>query len=223
MPVGFRLAHAAVSNAELNLRREHAILEEQQREVSLEISNAIAEMDRAYQLAQVNLNRRQAASEQMRATEAVYVTADDIQLPRLLDAWLDAQQRLADSDSEYYRSLAEHMMAIKQVHYAKGSLLDYNEVFLSEGPWPDCAYVNAAEHEHQRTPATDRFICRTPVVSQGPLPQNLSSPHSPAHDPTHIRPIPEELEPTPSESSYYADPPAPPLANRDLSPGRKPE
>jgi hypothetical protein len=66
-----------------------------------------------------------------------------------------------------------------QVHFAKGSLLDYNEVYLAEGPWPGKAYHDAARREHLRLPRIplDNFtLRRSPIVSAGEYPQQLEPP-----------------------------------------------
>ncbi len=85
--------------------------------------------------------------------EVLYDQADESDKPALLNRLLDAQRRLADADSSFYRALAAYAFAIKQVHYDKGSLLDYNDICLSEGPWPSAAYRQAAKREKWRHPA----------------------------------------------------------------------
>ena len=66
MPIGFRLAHVAVRNAELLLARERAILRDQQREIVHEAADAIAEMDRAYAVLQTSYNRLVASQDQLK-------------------------------------------------------------------------------------------------------------------------------------------------------------
>jgi len=144
-PLGFRQAHSAVRNSELQLRRARALLQQQRRDVVYGLSNAVAEKDRAYEVAETNFNRRNAALEQLDALETIYDDADAAEKTRLLDTLLDAQQRLADAESRYFRALAQHAVAIKQVHFEKGSLLAYNGVFLAEGGSPRKAYRDAAE------------------------------------------------------------------------------
>ncbi len=61
MPFGFRRGHAAVRNAQIVLSRERAVLREQERDVMLGLSNAVAEVDRAWGVAQTAFNRRRAA------------------------------------------------------------------------------------------------------------------------------------------------------------------
>lgn len=149
-PVGYRQGAAAVRNARLSLAREKAVLEEQQRQATLEVSHAVAELDRAYDIAQIHMNRRVAAAEQLSATEVLYEQAEESQKGVLLDQLLDAQTRLADAETQYGRSLVEYMMAIKQIHYTKGSVLEYNQVVLAEGPWPSKAYRDAADRKSRR-------------------------------------------------------------------------
>ena len=39
-------------------------------------------------------------------------------------------------EARFYIALIEYALAVKNVHYEKGSLLDYNEITLAEGGWP---------------------------------------------------------------------------------------
>jgi hypothetical protein len=43
----------------------------------------------------------------------------------------------------FFRSVTDYALAIKNIHVAKGSLLDYDGVGLAEGPWPADAYLQA--------------------------------------------------------------------------------
>lgn len=130
-PIGFRQAHAAVRNAELRLTRERAVLRSQQEEIIYALSLAIAELDRAHLLKQTNYNRYLAANQQVIAVEAAY---EDDRVEFI--AVLDARRRLADAESQHYRSQAEYAIALKNVHFEKGTLLDYDRIASVEGPWP---------------------------------------------------------------------------------------
>ena len=66
------------------------------------------------------------------------------------DLLLDAQRRLAVATSDYFRSLIDYNLAIRTVHYRKGSLLEYNNVYLAEGPWPGKAYFDARKRARER-------------------------------------------------------------------------
>ena len=170
-PIGFRQAYAAVRHAELQLARERALLHEQERTVVYDLSNAIAEAERAYALVETNMNRRMAAAEQVAAVQTAF-EADNA----TLDSLLDAQRRLSDAEVSYYRSLVEYQLAVKNVQVEKGTLLDYNEIFLSEGSWPTKAYEDAEDLESVRGKPHNYTSPRkhTPWVSQGMYPQMLA-------------------------------------------------
>jgi outer membrane protein TolC len=164
MPLGYRQGAAAVRNAELQLCRARSILKEQEHLVLHDTAAAIAEFDRTVAVAQTTAHRLDAAREQSSAVQAAY-NADKAPL----DLMLEAQRRLADAESRHFQSLAEYAIAIKNVHYAKGTLLDYDGVLLSEDGWPRKAYADAAERDALRDkPRPLNYAsARQPVVSDG--------------------------------------------------------
>jgi outer membrane protein TolC len=168
MPIGFRQAHSAVRNAELILARERALLRDQQRDVIHELADAVGEMDRGYTTYQTSYNRLVAARQQLGAVQAAY---EAYKAP--LDLFLDAQRRLAEAESNYYRALATYAVDTKNVHYVKGTLLEYDGVCLSEGPWCGEANKDAAAKEALRgKPRPLNYASsRAPVVSWGAFPQ----------------------------------------------------
>ncbi len=206
VPLGERQGHAAVRNAQLLLSRDRAILDDQEKQVVLDLSNAMAEVDRAYQVAQTAFNRRMAAKADVSSTKAAY---ESDKAP--LDLYLDAQRRNAVAESQFFAALVEYALAIKNLHYSKGSLLDYNEVYLAEGPWPGKAYCDAADRRASRwqPKALNYIFHQPPPVSIGtepnyPLPPPIGPfPRPPGPDQT-LRPQPEELPKTAPQ------PPVPP-------------
>jgi outer membrane protein TolC len=165
MPIGERKGHTAVRNAQLMLARERAVLDDQEQLVVHDLSNAIAEVDRAYVVAQTAFNRRVASLAEVGATKAAF-EADKVPL----DLFLESQRRQADAESGFFGALVEYALAIKNLHYAKGSLLDYNEIYLSESPWPDKAYADAAKVKVRTHELLDYRMKPAPV-SAGPIPQ----------------------------------------------------
>jgi outer membrane efflux protein len=191
MPFGFRKGHAAVRNAQIKLARERAILDEQEREVMLGLSNAIAEVDRAWTVAQTNFNRRLAAHEQLAAVQSAF-EADKADL----DLVLEAQRRMSEADTRYFASLSEYALAIKNVHFEKGSLLDHDEVYLAEGPWPSKAYDDADRHAkwHRQIWPLNYAFTEGPRLSTGPLIQKTIP--VPAEAPEAIPlPLPDRASP----------------------------
>lgn len=170
VPIGYRREFAATRNAQLLLARERTILQEQERQVLHEVAAAVADMERAYVVSQTSFNRLDAARVQLKAVRAEYEAE---KAP--LDLYLDAQRRLADAESRHQRSLVEYAVAVKNVHFAKGTLLDYDGVYLSEGGWPQKAYRDAAERESlrgKRRPL-NYASASAPRVAYGPYEQRL--------------------------------------------------
>lgn len=189
-PIGFRKAYAAVRNSEMRLARERALLHETERSVVYDLSNSFSEVERAFTLVETNLNRRIAAAEQVAAIEATFETETDT---AILYQLLEGQRRLAEAETAYFRSLVEYQLAVKNVELEKGTLLDYNQVFLNEGSWPEKAYDDAEKMEDLRGPAHeyDAPIFPARNVSQGLFPQ-LVTPQGPSiQDPAAPPPAPE--------------------------------
>ncbi len=163
MPIGFRREFTALRNAELRLARERAILKEQEFRISHDLSDALRGMERAFQLMKTNLNRRVAAAREVDALRARF----DVGFEEL-DVLLQAEKRLADADSAYYRAQVDYVLAVKDVHRAKGTLLQYDQVTLTEGPWLSDAYRDALERSRHFAPRLlDYGIARPVPLSRG--------------------------------------------------------
>ena len=68
--------------------------------------------------------------------------------PPVDESWWESV--LAEDEAQYYRSRVEYAVGLKNVHFEKGTLLDYLGVACAEGPWPDEAYDDAARREANR-------------------------------------------------------------------------
>lgn len=169
-PFGRRQAHAAVRNSELLLARERTILRGQEQQIVHDLSNAISEVDRAHAVLKTNYNRMRAANTEYTTLNGLFEEAlEQVQLNDVLDS----HQRLVDAQVQYYRVWAEYAIAVKNVHFEKGSMLDYDEVYLTEGLWPVKAYHDAAERHYSRTGSwwLDKIVTQPWPISDGEYPQ----------------------------------------------------
>jgi outer membrane protein TolC len=187
--LGFRREMAAVRRQELLLARERAILEDQELEVSHQMADSIRDMQGLYVVTQTAFNRRVSAKQQVEAVQAAYDAGT-----ATLDLLLDAQRRLADADIEYYRSLVNYNLAVTNVHFRKNSLLEYNGIFLAEGPWPGKAYFDATRLARKRDASLyhDYGVTQPRVMSTGPIDQGAGGGHSMEEVPTPADPRPNE-------------------------------
>jgi outer membrane protein TolC len=128
LPVGFRQGHAAVRNAQIQIARDKAILREQERQVLHDLTATIADCDRSFVQVETNLNRFLAASDALEALEANRKAG----LPVNLEQLLDAQRRVSEAESRYHLSLSEYAVATKNVHFEKGTLLEFANLLLVE-------------------------------------------------------------------------------------------
>ncbi len=215
MPLGFRREMAGVRNSQLSLARERARLQEAELELSHQLAYVIRDLEANHVLSQTNFNRRIAAQRQVEAVAAAYET-DTI----TLDVLLKAQQALAQAESDYFRSLVNFNESIAQVHFRKGSLLEYNGVYLAEGPWPGKAYFDARRRSRARAASTylDYGFTQPRVISRGPIEQHAgigglleegAFESTPATNEPELVPTPAP-DPIPTDAIPVEPPPAAP-------------
>ncbi len=228
IPLGFRKQKDGVRNAEYALARERAKLRETEFEVSHQLAYAIRDLDANLMLTASNFNRRQAAQHNV---DAVRTSFENGQIG--INVLLDAQRSLAQAESDYYRSATNYAKAISQVHYRKGSLLEYNGVYLTEGPWPAKAYFDARRRARSRSAATyldygfrtwpKDFSCgptrqltgRVMGAEESPTDAPVSVPGKPGPQPSGNGP---ELLPAPEPLPSGTAPPPPAKPRQPVNP-----
>lgn len=190
MPVGLRRASVAVTSAQLNLARDRAILAETELSISHDLSDAARELSRAYRLLQINFNRWSADQQQVEVLRERYESGRDN-----INFLLQAQRSLVTSESDFYGSLVDYNLAIRNLHRQKGSLLAYNQVQLAEGPWASKAYDDAYERGRFFTPRVHPERVQMPH----PLSSGDFDPSAPV-DTQGVRLETPEPEATPAET-----------------------
>lgn len=166
MPIGFREGYNAVRNAQLRLARERAILEESERVIGHDLSNAISDLHRAHEVSRAAYHRQQAITQRRKLLEQRDQRTGNIEAAILLDVY----RQEAEADAEYIRSLVDHAIAIKNIHFEKGSLLDYSSVYLADhspadgridaGTDPDPLAPNLAAESGSNDGANQSFPAR---------------------------------------------------------------
>jgi hypothetical protein len=128
-------------------------------------------MDRSYTVMQTSYNRLLATQDQLKSVKARY-EEEKGDVP--LDLYLESQRRQVDGETEYFLNRARYVLAAKNVHFVKGTLLDYDGIYLAEGPWCNEAYHDAAVRDSLRgQPHPLNYASsKAPVVSNGPFDQH---------------------------------------------------
>lgn len=173
MPLGLRFALSQVRNYELRVAKAREVLATQELEIAHELTTTFQNLAWRYQTAQTNFNRWQVAEAQVPGRENRYKTGvPGIDTSVLLDQWLQARRSAATAEVTFYTSVIEYNKAINDLHYRKGTLLELNNVHLSEASWTPEAYKDAIRRAWARTFAVDPLeidpIHTEPEVLQRP-------------------------------------------------------
>jgi hypothetical protein len=224
VPIGFRREMANVRNAQLILARSRARMQEAELEVSHQLAFALRAMESSLVLSESNFNRLVASKVEVEVAEERVKwgysgtplgsggAAPSGKVPRTLADVLDARRREAVAEVTYYRTLVNYQEAITQVHYRKGSLLEYNGVYLAEGPWPAKAYFDAERRARARDASLylDYGFTQPRVISRGPIDQHASSESMPFELETEPGASPKTTEPAEAPAELVPPPkPAP--------------
>ncbi len=155
--LGFRQAFAAVRNAELLLMRDRAVLQEQQKQVTFELGTALRKAERAYNAMHIAYNRLVAARETVDSRTAAF-EADTV----AADLLLDAQQRQAEAETEYFRSQIDYALAQVAVQAESGQLLPLLGVQLAEEPNTICGAADTPQRWHKARNASMSYLLACP-------------------------------------------------------------
>ncbi len=164
--IGARREQAGVRFAQLQYVREKARLEDMELNVSHLLTSAVQNLDYNYHVAQTHFNRWVAAENEVEVSSALFEGG-----AATIDRVLDAHRRRSQAQADFYRAIVEYNKAIANVHFRKGSLMEYNNIQLGEGPWPKKAYWDALGHARERDASYyfDYGWTRPRVISRGPV------------------------------------------------------
>jgi outer membrane protein TolC len=182
-PVGLRRAYNNVQNAKLKLARDQDLLDQKQRRVVHDLSNAYASVIRAFEIANVAMNQRSAAHEQLAILQNLEENKSRVNTNEVLDA----QNRVTQADASYYDAIVRYMIALKNVHFEKGTLLEYNNIAFLDRVRPT------------RPITLPKGMMESSLIDYS-LPMHSETPNSPAATPTPL-PIGEAINSIPTDSS----------------------
>jgi outer membrane protein TolC len=149
VPLGFRLEHAAVRMARLQLAQAYYVLQDAEQRTQRALAREYEKVSEWYDTLQPSAAARQAYA------DAVDVRVKIIRKGRetlsLTD--IEALRRLSDAKNKEYEATAEYNIALAQFEHRRGNTLKHNNVIIAETGLPVCAEVRAVEHERDRAKA----------------------------------------------------------------------
>ncbi len=208
MPLGFRAQLAQVRNIELRLAKARDQLQAQEIEISHEVAQDFQSIAVQYTTAQSNFNRFRAAQQRVQLFRAEVEAGT-----KTFDVLLRALGSQAEAEVAYFRSLTEYNKAIVSLHYHKGTLLPYDDVWLGESDWTPEAYRDSLRHAWARTHGHDATHLDTEpaefVAQPGWRAQEYAAPNGAPPEPAVPYETEVELPPRPVPAAEEAKPSKP--------------
>jgi hypothetical protein len=156
MPLGFRFAHAQLRQSQLQLARAYLVLQDQELKAERYLGLWYRRMSSAYFQIKAARAQRESFAEQLKIRYELYrVGANEPGTgnPITLDLLLGSQRFWAEALATEYQAIVTYNNAICGWEFAKGTIMQHDNVTISEGPIPVAAQKRAVEHLRERTKA----------------------------------------------------------------------
>jgi outer membrane protein TolC len=146
VPLGFRDASANVRAARLQLARSFAVLRDQELKIQRLLAQVYRQLFENYEQIEAQRALRLAAATQLEARFKEFLAGRGT-----LDFLLEAQRVWADALRSEYDAIVNYNINLATFQAVKGTILQYNNVYITEGPLPQCAQKRALAHAEERT------------------------------------------------------------------------
>lgn len=182
--LGFRDAHSQVTRAQLQLAQRVAFLVDQEQKLAFNLQRSYQDLAQFYKQIEVQRARRLAATRLLR------LRLEELQAGRsTIDILLEAQRNWADALRDEHFAIADYNIALIDFERQKGTILEYCNVSIAQGPLPTCVQTCASEHVRERARSLrladptgeffldqllDGWFVPRPTVQPVPVPQALS-------------------------------------------------
>jgi outer membrane protein TolC len=148
MPLGFRAEYAAIRAARMVLTTNYLLLKDWENQVTFQVAREYAELDHWYERIKAHRAERMGYGDSVKKkidkVEAGSGIIGDFQ-------FLESQRRYAAALVKEYAAIAEYNSTLARLEWAKGTILRYNNVHISDGALPEAVQVRAVEYEKERS------------------------------------------------------------------------
>lgn len=225
VPLGFRAENAALRQSKISLAQSYFLLKDQEEKATRLLAQYYQKISEWYRLIQTRRNERTAYGEAVNARfKAILAGKGTVDL-----ALLEVQRRLVIAQVKEYEAISEYNNSLARFEWAKGTILQHNNVLIAEGALPTCAQVRAVEYERERSKAL--VLSERPEPMRHPgllahghdLPEVLDLNIGPDHNGVaKIKGKPAPLAGAPKTAPLAGTPKTAPLAGTRSTPGRGP-
>ncbi len=144
--LGYREATSALQRAREEELKAKELLRDQARDIVQQLTQNLREVDGHYQAYTRSMDLVQTTQERVVAERFKYENVGVTEGRFGIDRLLDAVQSLSEAQITLMQDKIEYNVALAQLEETKGTILRYNSIQLREGPWPDKAYPQGADH-----------------------------------------------------------------------------
>jgi hypothetical protein len=223
IPLGYRAEFAAIRQAKLELAQANYTLVEQETKARSFLAKQYSKLFELADVIETRRQERQALADQIDVRFRKFAAG---KTP--VDFLQDSVRQWASALSAEYRAVADYNTAIATYQFAKGTLMEYDNVNILDGTTPVIAPVRAVDHEQVRTEQiarrqSERFVVagerrpallpKLPVGGPVPVPELLA-----AETTLPVAPVPlppPAAAPVITEEPMPADPVTPAVATTE--------
>ncbi|MHB1426784.1 MAG: TolC family protein [Gemmataceae bacterium] len=156
MPLGFRFAHAQLRQSQLQLARAYLVLQDQELKAERFLGLYYRRMSSAYFQIKAARAQREAFATQLQIRYELYKAGANepgTGSPVTLDLLLGSQRFWAEALATEYQAIVTYNNSICGWEFAKATIIQHDNITITEGPIPVAAQKRAVEHLRERTKA----------------------------------------------------------------------
>lgn len=151
VPLGWRLEHAAVRSARLQLAQAYYVLQDQEQKAERALTKEYQKLNEYYRRIEIARAERKAYEQTVKAYWKLIETQFGKQFSPGNQAVVDAERRLALARLKEYEAIAEYNSTLCRFEWSKGTIQQYDNVVIAEGALPQIVETRAVEHERMRS------------------------------------------------------------------------
>jgi outer membrane protein TolC len=161
VPLGFRDAYSAVRSSRLQLARSYNVLRDQELKAQQFLALQYRRLFETYENIIARRAAREAYAQQLEGRFREFIAGRGT-----LDFLLEAQRNWANALSSEYQAIVNYNATIVAFQFAKGTIMQYDNVVVAEGELPKCAQVRARDHAKERA---DALVLAERALPQEPI------------------------------------------------------
>jgi outer membrane protein TolC len=167
IPLGFRDANAFVREAQLSLAKSYYQLRDSEMKVLEYVVQQYRNVIQAHAVISPAREERKALQLYLGKTKEVILIGN--WNAAYFQNYLTVQEQLATAIATEFQAIATYNSALAQLEFAKGTIQQYNNVSVNEGPLPPWVQKRAADHIRERTEAAFKLREREAPSTHGPI------------------------------------------------------